>query len=84
MEVEFKGIGGRDLAAEFKCTYPSKLFKGTDIEHIMKETIRLSGYEDSHFFDVVNKEPRELTCRCGKEYTQQWFREGFVEVKELR
>ena len=82
MKIPFKNIGGRDLSAEFKCTCPSRLFVGTDVEHLMKEEIRLSGYADANFFENVNEEPRSFRCKCGKKYTQQWFRDGYVEVKE--
>ena len=83
IEKEIRFIGGNDLAVDFRCTCPSEMWKGTDIEHIMKERIHLHGYNDANFWDNVNSEPRKLTCKCGKSYTQQWFRNGYVVIKEL-
>ncbi|MGD6876828.1 hypothetical protein [Bacillus infantis] len=83
MKLDIKHIGGRDLSVDFLCTCPSDLFKGTEIEHLMNERIRLSGYNDNYFFNTVNAEPRQFKCKCGKEYTQQWFNEGYVEVNEI-
>lgn len=86
MILNIEHVGGRDLSASFYCTCPSELFKGIEIEHIMKTLIRLTEYNDSYFFNEVNKEPRSLTCKCGKQYTQQWFADdhGYVEVVELK
>lgn len=78
-----KHIGGRDLAVDFKCTCPSELFKGSKVEHLMKETIHLYGYNDANFWNNVNNEPRDFNCKCGKKYTQQWFANGYVEIREV-
>ena len=72
-----------DLFAEFQCTCPSKRWIGTNIEHLMKTRIALYGYCDHNFFYNVNAKPREFRCGCGKKYTQQWFPNGTVEVKEV-
>lgn len=82
MKLKINSIGGNDLAIDFKCTCPSDLFKGSDIEHLMKQRIHLYGYNDANFWGNVNKEPRKFNCKCGREYTQQWFVDGYVEVKE--
>jgi hypothetical protein len=71
-----------DLHAEFKCTCPSAQFAGTSVAHIMKTRITLSGYNDAYFFDVVNAEPRVMSCDCGRKYSVQWKRDG-VEVAEV-
>ena len=76
MTVEIEVITGRDLVAEFKCDCPSDSFKGSAIEHLMKHRIKLYGYNDSNFFDNVNKEPHPYKCKCGKEYRYQWTRDG--------
>lgn len=83
MKLNIESIGGSDLAVSFKCECPSELFIGTEIEHLMKQNIRLYGYNDSNFFDTVNVKPREFKCKCGKRYTQQWFSDGFVEIEEI-
>lgn len=75
MKKQFEALG-RDLFFKTKCECPSELFKGTDIEHIMTHTLTVTGYADSHFFDTVNKEPREGNCKCGRKYKYQWFRDG--------
>lgn len=72
-----------DLFAEFECKCPSSRFKGSAIARHMKEKIKLTGYNDSYFFDVVNKELRSLKCKCGRKYAYQWKREG-VEIKQLK
>ena len=66
----------RDLFFELQCTCPNKSFVGTNVEDLMKHTIRLSGYADDNFFDNVNKEPMHLACQCGRKFTVQWFRDG--------
>jgi len=71
-----------DLFCEFECTCPSESWRNTPIEHLMKEKIKFSGYNDNYFFDVVNREPKIRTCKCGKKYRYQWKREG-VEVEEI-
>lgn len=71
-----------DLHASFNCECPSAKFKDTPVAHIMKTKITLSGYDDAYFFNVVNKEPREITCACGRRYAVQWKEYG-VEVAEV-
>lgn len=83
MKLYITHIGGNDLAVDFQCTCPSDLFKGTEIEHLMKHRINLYGYNDNYFYNTVNAEPREFKCKCGKHYTQQWFSDGFVDIKEI-
>lgn len=66
-----------DLHFKIECTCPSKLFEGSDIAHLMKTTIRCSGYDDDNFFDNVNRTPRRSKCgTCGRPYRIQWFRDG--------
>lgn len=83
MKLEIKHIAGNDLSVDFQCDCPHKSFVGTDIEHLMKHRIYLYGYNDNYFFNEVNNEPREFKCKCGKQYKQQWFRNGYVEVEEV-
>lgn len=68
--------GRNDLYCRVKCTCPSDLFKDSSVSHIMKHVIVLIGYNDAYFWDEVNKEKREGTCKCGKKYFYQWFRDG--------
>jgi hypothetical protein len=84
MKLEIKHVMGNDLAVDFQCDCPHESFIGTDIENIMKHRIYLYGYNDSYFFNNVNAQPRSFKCKCGKEYTQQWFNDGYVEVKEIK
>jgi hypothetical protein len=84
MEKEILQIdcsNGRDMYATFKCICPSELFPDKP-ELGIKHTIRLTGYNDDYFWDVVNKEPRELICKCGKKYKYQWIN-GVVELERL-
>ncbi|EGL82069.1 hypothetical protein CathTA2_2432 [Caldalkalibacillus thermarum TA2.A1] len=80
--VEFKRLGN-DLFADFQCQCPSPNFIGTDIEHLMKRKITLSGYADAYFFKVVNAEPNIFKCDCGRVYKYQWFPHG-VEIEEVK
>jgi hypothetical protein len=74
--LPFRALG-RDLYFDLQCTCPDPLFKDSDIAHLMKRRITLTGYADDYFFDVVNKEPRQGKCSgCGRPYTVQWFRDG--------
>jgi hypothetical protein len=84
MKIKFENIGGNDLGADFECTCPHKMFKDNEaLRDIMKTRIYLFGYNDSYFFNMANKTPREFKCECGKKYTQQWFKDGYVEIKEV-
>lgn len=65
-----------DLYADLKCECPNPRYIGTDLEPIMKHYIQLVGYSDANFFDNVNAEPRVNSCRCGRPYRVQWFRDG--------
>lgn len=73
---QFKWSGGNDLHFTINCTCPSDKWKDSNIADIMKTDILLSGYADNHFFDVVNEKPRTISCKCGKQYNVQWFRDG--------
>lgn len=79
--LEIEVIQGRDLVAEFECDCPNERYKDSPLAHLMKHRIKLYGYNDSNFFDNVNKEPQTLTCKCGRVYQYQWKRDG-VKVKE--
>ena len=39
-------------------------------------------------FDEVNKEPKQGECKCGRQYTVQWFRDGieaeFIEPSKIK
>lgn len=74
--LEIESNNGRDIYAKTECTCPSKKWASSSIAHIMKTKINFTGYNDNFFFDVVNKEPREQACECGKKYTFQWKRDG--------
>lgn len=84
MKLNINQIRGNDLSVDFECVCPSETFKGTPIEHLMKQRIYLTGYNDDYFFNTVNAEPRSFKCKCGKEYTQQWFRNGTCEIREIK
>lgn len=81
MKLDIEVIQGRDLVVEFSCDCPSDTFKDSPIAHLMKHKIKLYGYNDSNFFDNVNKEPRTMTCKCGKVYQYQWKREHVLIKK---
>jgi len=73
-----------DLFAEFECECPREEFKDDpDLAKLFKTKIRLTGYNDSYFFDEVNKEPRVRECKCGRKYNIQWTRKG-VEVELIK
>ena len=76
MKLNYKFVGGRDIYSDrVECICPSKNWIGTDVEHLMKTKITLPGYADEYFFDVVNKEKREVACECGRKFVYQWFRD---------
>jgi hypothetical protein len=85
MKLDIKHIGGNDLAVDFECTCPHKMYKDNEVlSKIMKTRIHLYGYNDGYFFRMVNEKPREFKCsECGKKYSQQWFNDGYVEIKEI-
>lgn len=84
MQLEIKYIGGNDLSVDFSCTCPHKMYKDNEVlRDIMKTRIHLYGYNDGYFFNMVNGKPRQFKCECGKKYTQQWFKDGYVVVKEV-
>ena len=85
MELKIKVIGRNDLAVDFYCTCNNPKYKGTPLEDIMTTKISLYGYDDRNFFENVNKNKREFKCGvCKKEYTQQWFRTGIVQIEEVQ
>lgn len=82
MKLEYTALGN-DLYCKFNCTCPEERWKDSPLRDIMKTTIRLTGYNDNYFFDEVNKEPKEVKCKCGNAYMVQWFRDG-VEIKQQK
>ncbi len=84
MILEYRNIGGRDLAVDFECDCPNPRYKDNEVLYrLMKTRIYLYGYNDDYFFRKVNEYPRNFKCHnCGKEYRQQWFRNGTVNVYE--
>lgn len=84
MKLEYKNISGNDLVASFYCTCFNEDYKGTLLEGKLKKRMHIYGYNDYNFFNKVNAVPRKLTCNCGKEYMQQWFDDGYVEVSEVK
>lgn len=84
MELQCRCIGGRDLSVDFQCDCPHPDYQDNEaLKNIMKTRIYLSGYNDDYFFREVNKYPRNFKCHnCGKEYRQQWFKDGTVHVYE--
>lgn len=72
---------GNDLFADLTCTCPHKDYVDGPLANIIKTKITLSGYNDNYFFEVVNKEPRIISCECGKKYSVQWQKnEGIMRV----
>lgn len=60
-----------------KCRCPSPTFIGSDIEHLMKKRIKLTGYWDKNFFENVNKEKRKYECGgCNMKFDYQWKTDG--------
>lgn len=80
LEIELSN--GRDLYASIECACPSPNFIGSSIEHLMKKKIRLSGYNDNYFFEVVNKDPREFKCECGRAFKYQWKPNGVLITED--
>jgi hypothetical protein len=75
MKLNYKYAGGRDLYADkVECTCLDPHWKDTDVAHLFKRKISLSGYADDNFFDNVNKEPCHSACECGRKFRFQWFR----------
>jgi len=74
---QFRALS-RDLFFDLECTCPNKLFIGTSIEKLMNHKVTLTGYADDNFFDTVNAKPRKTKCKCGRELTYQWFRDGII------
>jgi hypothetical protein len=77
LKQRFELVGGRDILFRFDC---SCLHKDEDLaKYNHKHSIKLWGYADDYFFDVVNKKPREEQCdQCGKRFQVQWFRDGII------
>ena len=75
---------GRDLFADFECTCPEPRYANDEVlSKYFNTKIKLSGYNDSYFFNEVNKEPRTVSCpTCNKKYQVQWLSDG-VEVQEV-
>lgn len=76
MKLNYEFSGGNDLYAdkvECKCLDPK--WKDSEVAHLFKTKISLSGYYDANFFDNVHKEPHEGKCQCGRKFTYQWFRD---------
>jgi len=68
---------GRDLyAAAVECVCLDPKWKDTDVSHLFKRKIKLSGYYDDNYFDNVHKHPHTSQCDCGRKFTYQWFRDG--------
>lgn len=63
---------GRDLFADVECTCKKELVPGV----MVNNKIKLTGYNDSYFFDEVNKEPRECACKCGRILHYRWTPDG--------
>ena len=71
----FKALGW-DLFFDLRCSCRDPRFADSEIADLMPYTIKLSGYADDHFFDIVNAGPSYSTCRCGRKFRFQWFRDG--------
>jgi len=74
-----------DLFARIYCTCDNPDWKGTEVEHIMKTNLLLTGYNDDYYFGVVNAEPHHGKCHvCGRGYTIQWKPDGVDFEWEVR
>lgn len=69
-----------DLYCEINCTCLDPQFADSSGVSLFTRNITLIGYADSYFFDVVNAQPGEWSCECGRRFRFQWFRDG-VSVK---
>lgn len=70
---------GNDLVAKFFCKCPSEDYKDhPTLAGLIKTQIKLWGYNDNYFFREVNKESRELVCKCGIKYSYQWTYAGVI------
>ena len=74
--LKISSSNGRDMYAEMQCSCSNSKYKDGPLADIMKTTIRFTGYNDDYFFDVVNKEPRERVCECGRKFQFQWKSDG--------
>lgn len=73
MKLEIDSLG-RDLFAKIFCTCKKPAKAG---EYAFSHQIRLTGYNDDYFFNVVNANPREGKCsNCGRAFKYQWKTDG--------
>lgn len=80
--LKIDSSNGRDMYATMECSCPDKRWADNEVlKNSFKTKIRFTGYNDDYFFSVVNKEPRERICDCGKKYNFQWKHDG-VHVDE--
>jgi hypothetical protein len=62
-----------------KCSNP--LFKGSNVEYLIKKKVKLTGYNDDNFFNNVNKDFKQYECNdCGAFFEYRWTPD-FVIVK---
>jgi hypothetical protein len=82
MEIlEIECVRGNDLLAKMKCEcskYPDDKYLSS-----IKNEIKFWGYNDSNFFQNVNKEPKTTSCKCGISYKYQWKQDG-VHVEKAK
>ena len=77
--LEYRQIGNDIFCNLGECKCPSRLFIGSSIEHIMKESIKISGYYDDNFFDNVNKDIKKWECsKCDTVCNYRWTRDGVI------
>lgn len=75
MKKPYRSLGN-DLYFDLQCTCPDKSWADSEVAHLFKTKIKLTGYNDHYFFHEVNKEPREGQCQCGRKFKYQWFPDG--------
>lgn len=71
---------GNDLFCTIgQCLCPEPLFAGSSIEHLKKKKIKLTGYYDDYFFNVVNSEFKIFKCKgCGVKFNYRWTLDGVL------
>jgi len=79
----YRSLGNDLFCDALTCSCLDSRFKNSEVAHLFKTVIKLSGYYDDHFFSEVNKEPRKAKCSCGSEFQYQWFPDG-VEAKWIK
>jgi hypothetical protein len=75
--AQFKRLG-RDLYCDVECTCLDPAFAKSQVSHLFKRKLKLTGYDDNGFFDIANAGLSHVPCKCGRVLEYQWTREGVM------